>query len=219
MHKRVDIKPRGDDFTFFICVSEITARVRLGFTCAQIRSDVKGVFDATSRETCTLRRPRTNTPLQALITLNDPVFVECAQALARKMALKGGDKLDGQIAFGLREALLREPRAEEIAELAGLYRRRIEEGKADKAAMEKLATDPLGPLPAGMDAAHAVLFVGHPDHGCGTGFVISKEHRLVATNAHVADIYFGARELFAYAHKWPREKQKRIQQAQVLHKP
>lgn len=113
------------------------------------------LFDATSRETCTLRRPRTNTPLQALITLNDPVFVECAQALARKMALKGGEKLDGQIAFGLREALLREPRAEEISELAGLYRRRIEEGKADKTAMEKLATDPLGPLPAGMDAAHA----------------------------------------------------------------
>jgi len=52
---------------------------------------------------------------------------------------------------------------------------------------------------AARDVRHAVLFVGHPDHGCGTGFVISKEHRLVATNAHVADIYFGARELFAYA--------------------
>ena len=113
------------------------------------------LFDATSRETCTLRRPRTNTPLQALITLNDPVFVECAQALARKMALNGGKTVEEQIAFGMRAALLREPRPEEIAELAKLYARRIDEGKADPTAMEKLATDPLGPLPAGMDAGHA----------------------------------------------------------------
>ncbi|MCE2882366.1 MAG: PSD1 and planctomycete cytochrome C domain-containing protein, partial [Planctomycetaceae bacterium] len=39
-------------------------------------------FDATSRETCTVRRTRTNTPLAALVTLNDPVYLECAQALA-----------------------------------------------------------------------------------------------------------------------------------------
>ena len=42
-------------------------------------------FDAPSREFCTVRRIRTNTPLQALVTLNDPVFVEAAQALARRI--------------------------------------------------------------------------------------------------------------------------------------
>ncbi|MCA9223701.1 MAG: DUF1553 domain-containing protein [Planctomycetales bacterium] len=42
-------------------------------------------FDAPNREVCTLRRDRTNTPLQALVTLNDPVYVESSQALCRRM--------------------------------------------------------------------------------------------------------------------------------------
>ena len=47
-------------------------------------------FDAPSRNVCTVSRPRTNTPLQALVTLNDPVYVEAAQALARGMVKDGG---------------------------------------------------------------------------------------------------------------------------------
>jgi len=81
---------------------------------------------ARSRETCTLRRSRTNTPLQALVTLNDPVFVECAQALARRMANCGDASPEAQIAFGLRAALLREPRSQEVAVLARLYQERMD---------------------------------------------------------------------------------------------
>ena len=48
------------------------------------------VFDAPSREICAIRRVRTNTPLQSLVTLNDPVYVEAAQALARRIVRDGG---------------------------------------------------------------------------------------------------------------------------------
>src|SRR5207245_7531730 len=47
-------------------------------------------FDAPSREICVVRRIRTNTPLQAFVTLNDPVYVEIAQALARRIVKEGG---------------------------------------------------------------------------------------------------------------------------------
>ena len=47
-------------------------------------------FDAPSREICSVRRIRTNTPLQAFVTLNDPVYVEAAQALARRIVARGG---------------------------------------------------------------------------------------------------------------------------------
>jgi hypothetical protein len=46
-------------------------------------------FDAPNREVCTVRRDTTNTPLQALVTMNDPVYIEAAQALARKMVSSG----------------------------------------------------------------------------------------------------------------------------------
>jgi hypothetical protein len=70
---------------------------------------------------CTLRRNRSNTPLQALVTLNDPVYVEAAQALARVIATEGetpGEK----IRAGFRRVLARVPAESETKPLVALYR-------------------------------------------------------------------------------------------------
>lgn len=66
-------------------------------------------FDAPSREFCVSRRVRTNTPLQALATLNDTTYVEAAQALAQRMEIEGGDSPEDQVTYGYRLAMLKEP--------------------------------------------------------------------------------------------------------------
>ena len=67
-------------------------------------------FDATSREFCTVRRTRTNTPLQALTTLNDPAFFEMAQALAERMLREGGETDRSRVEYGFRLVTARLPK-------------------------------------------------------------------------------------------------------------
>jgi hypothetical protein len=77
-------------------------------------------FDAPDSNVCAVRREKSNTPLQALTLLNDAVFVECAQALGRRLhAEKGG--VEERIKCGFRLCVTREPTAKELAILAGLY--------------------------------------------------------------------------------------------------
>ena len=76
-------------------------------------------FDSTSRETCTVRRIRTNTPLAALVTLNDPVYLECAQHLAMAAARAHERDADAVRAM-LERALGREAREDEVARLVAL---------------------------------------------------------------------------------------------------
>lgn len=78
-------------------------------------------FDSPSREFCQLRRLRTNTPLQALVTLNDPVYVEAAQHLADYMS-NHGKSPEGQIQAGFRQIMLRDLPSKKLAVLVRLYR-------------------------------------------------------------------------------------------------
>lgn len=76
-------------------------------------------FDSPSREFCTPRRLRSNTPIQALMTLNDQSFIECAEALAIRMK-ESGETITEQVTFGFLAATSRNPSDEEVALLVGL---------------------------------------------------------------------------------------------------
>lgn len=73
-------------------------------------------FDAPDRETCAVRRPRTNTPLQALILLNDPTYVEASRKLAERLLSRTGSDAD-RLAWAFRLATARPPAAPELAVL------------------------------------------------------------------------------------------------------
>jgi hypothetical protein len=110
-------------------------------------------FDAPSRETCSLRRIRTNTPLQAFVTMNDPAYVEASQALARRIMEEGGATPQERAAFALKLCLIRPPSQSQVDSLLALYQSELVHFQADAPAAKKLATDPLGPAPEGMSEA------------------------------------------------------------------
>ena len=78
------------------------------------------IIDAPSREACTVRRERTNTPLQALLLLNDPQYVECARGLAGRVLREGGTTDETRAAFILRLCTSRIPDVSEVAELVSV---------------------------------------------------------------------------------------------------
>ncbi len=96
------------------------------------------LFDAPFRETCTLRRPRTNTPLQALNLLNDPTYVEAARLLAQRMILEGGGSIESRITHGFRLLTARPPRTAEMAILKASLERTLREFQADPAGAASL---------------------------------------------------------------------------------
>ena len=79
-------------------------------------------FDASDHDTSLPRRIPTNTPLQALVTLNDPVYQEAAEALAARM-MKATDALDGRLRYGARLVLSRDPTDRELATLRSFYKK------------------------------------------------------------------------------------------------
>lgn len=114
-------------------------------------------FDAPSRETCTLRRQPTNTPLQAFVTLNDPAFVECAQALGRRLA-EGPGPVAERVRRGLEEVLARPASEAAVAGLMNLYESELSQYQNNPKEARDLATIPLGPLPPGLTPAEVAAW-------------------------------------------------------------
>jgi hypothetical protein len=96
-------------------------------------------FDAPDREKCTARRAVTNTPLQALVLLNDPTYVEAARALAQRMIRQGADP-SKRIRYAFRLVAARDPGAKEIAVLRDLARVETAEYRTRKDAALKLVS-------------------------------------------------------------------------------
>jgi len=88
-------------------------------------------FDAPSREECTVNRVSSNTPLQALVLLNDPIFVEAARVFAQNALEKGGPTLNASISWAFMQALGRTPAPGEQQILTDLYRTSLQDFRAN----------------------------------------------------------------------------------------
>jgi hypothetical protein len=106
-------------------------------------------FDAPTREECTVERPRSNTPQQALVLLNDPTYVEAARALAERALRQGGKDTPARLHFVFRQVLGRHAEPGEVKLLTALYERHAVQYAADKAEVEALLR--VGDRPAPQD--------------------------------------------------------------------
>jgi hypothetical protein len=122
---------------------------------------VMSTFDAPSREACMVRRERTNTPLQALLMMNDTQYVESARALAERAIREGGAAAEERLAWMFRMATGRKPDADELAVLAATLKDHLAKYTSDVEAAKKLIavgeSKPDASLPPGELAAYAMV--------------------------------------------------------------
>jgi hypothetical protein len=128
-------------------------------------------FDAPNGEVACSRRVRSNTPLQALTTLNEPLFLECARALAKRVLSEGGTTDAERVAYAVRICLSREPAGQETDVLKGFLERQKQRFRSegadpwkllvddDKARDEMSSTIPEGASPADLAAWTALARV------------------------------------------------------------
>jgi hypothetical protein len=108
-------------------------------------------FDAPGREECTADRPRSNTPLQSLVLMNDPEFVESARGFGEQILQHGGATVGDKVAWAFRRALSRPPKHGEAAIVTDLLVAHRAEYRRDPQAAEQLLAIGTHPVPAQLD--------------------------------------------------------------------
>ncbi len=133
------------------------------------------LFDAPFRESCTLRRPRTNTPLQALNLMNDPTYVEASRFLAQRMMQEGGETVDTRLAHGFRLLLARQPAPEEGSIFRAAYERARSDFANDHEAAKALLGVGEATTEASLDPVELAAFTSVASIMLNLDEVITKE--------------------------------------------
>jgi hypothetical protein len=110
-------------------------------------------FDAPTRELCTALRPRTNTPLQALVLLNDPTYLEAARVLAQRVLTEGSAGFSNRVGYAFKLCTGRTPTAREVSVLKRVYQQRLADYREDHKAAEELVGVGESKRPAGLEVS------------------------------------------------------------------
>lgn len=108
-------------------------------------------FDAPSREECTVERPRSNTPLQALVLLNDPTYVEAARVFAARIVQQGGNSTADRVNFAFQQVVGRSPSDQEAELLSALLSKHQGEYAKEPRLADALLKVGDQPIPADVD--------------------------------------------------------------------
>ena len=110
-------------------------------------------FDAPSREECTVERPRSNIPQQALVLLNDPTYVEAARSFAERIVAEGGETTDQRVNWAYRQTLSRSPAPQERAVVKRVFERHLKKYQADADAAKAFLRVGAKPMSGNMNPA------------------------------------------------------------------
>jgi len=113
---------------------DLYRRTLYSYRRRSIPAPFMATFDAPERESCVVRRARTNTPLQALVLMNNPIYVEASRAFAQRIMKEAAARPSTRIAHAFRLATARWPQPEELAVLVDLYQQQVQRFEGDEEA-------------------------------------------------------------------------------------
>ena len=116
------------------------------------------IFDAPDRNFCTVKRTLSSSPLQALVLLNDPQFIEASRSIALRMLQEGGDKLNNQLSYGFRLVTGRLPNTKEMKLLRNMYNVQQEHYQKNIKKAEKILSIGEAPLPKNVRLVETASF-------------------------------------------------------------